>query len=431
MCDDAVRSRPVVTMQPALVHPVTHHDRQPTAWSTPPRLLAIGTYFRDYPSNALLLAAARALGCSVTEVTTPVLAQLTDRLAPFHNLLSLGSLGLRVACAEARLLWRASRRLAAAHDVLFIGYPGQLDALLLGRVARASSKPLIYAPLVTLTETLVEDRAVVSPNSPRARLLRWLDRAALRAATVVIADTAEHARAMQALSGLPPSRFAIVPVGADDTLFDPERVSPAQRAAYRRQWPNADAEPLRVLFYGSFIPLHGAATIVQAIAQLSASEVSCVMIGAGQCWEQAYTLAADAAVRHLRFRPPVPANELPRWIAAADVVLGIFGDTAKAAQVVPNKVYQAMAMGAALVTRESPAVRSLLQHDRTAVLVPPADPAALAAAIRRLRDPAVRARLGAAAREAFIQQASAPVRQRLLQQALEMAYARVRGDGGR
>jgi glycosyltransferase involved in cell wall biosynthesis len=52
--------------------------------------------------------------------------------------------------------------------------------------------------------------------------------------------------------------------------------------------------------------------------------------------------------------------------------------------VIPNKAFQALACGVPLVTADTPAARELLRHDESALLVPPGDPEALAAAVRRL-----------------------------------------------
>jgi len=65
-------------------------------------------------------------------------------------------------------------------------------------------------------------------------------------------------------------------------------------------------------------------------------------------------------------------------------VLGIFGTSAKAGRVIPNKVFQALACGAPVVTADTAAARELLRDGESALLVPPGDPEALAAAIRRV-----------------------------------------------
>jgi glycosyltransferase involved in cell wall biosynthesis len=64
--------------------------------------------------------------------------------------------------------------------------------------------------------------------------------------------------------------------------------------------------------------------------------------------------------------------------------LGIFGRSAKAARVIPNKAFQALACGTPLVTSETPAAQELLRDGESALLVPPGDPYALATALRRL-----------------------------------------------
>jgi glycosyltransferase involved in cell wall biosynthesis len=67
----------------------------------------------------------------------------------------------------------------------------------------------------------------------------------------------------------------------------------------------------------------------------------------------------------------------------------------------PLKVLEYMAAGLPIVASDLPSTRQILRHDETALLVPPEDPQALAAAIRRLLDsPDLAQRLGAAAYQA-------------------------------
>lgn len=90
-------------------------------------------------------------------------------------------------------------------------------------------------------------------------------------------------------------------------------------------------------------------------------------------------------------------GDLRRRVAESDVCLGVFGCSDKAARVIPNKVYDALAAGRPTITRDSPAARELLTDGETALLVPPGDGAALAAALRGLLDRGERERLGTAA----------------------------------
>jgi glycosyltransferase involved in cell wall biosynthesis len=68
-------------------------------------------------------------------------------------------------------------------------------------------------------------------------------------------------------------------------------------------------------------------------------------------------------------------------MAHADVCLGIFGTSAKAQRVIPNKVYDALACARPVITADTPAIRELLQPDDQVIVCPPGDPESLADAI--------------------------------------------------
>ena len=106
----------------------------------------------------------------------------------------------------------------------------------------------------------------------------------------------------------------------------------------------------------------------------------------------------------------VDYERLPAELHRAGCALGIFGTSDKAARVIPNKAFQALACGTPLVTADTPAARELLVDGESAVLVPPGDPNALAFALRRLAEDSEHARhIAVGGRNAFEERASEDV----------------------
>jgi glycosyltransferase involved in cell wall biosynthesis len=284
---------------------------------------------------------------------------------------------LTLAAAEARLL---ARRPSEAFDVCVVGYPGHLDIPAARRAARG--RPLVFNPLVSLSDTFVEDRGRFRPGSLAARALGRIDRHAFAGADVVVADTNAHADRFRALGG---RRVEVCFVGAEERVFTPGWTQP---------------EEFTVLFVGKLIPLHGLDTILAA-ARI-APEVPFRVIGSGQL-EPLLAGRPD----NVGWTPWVEYEQLPAELHRAGCALGIFAASPKAQRVIPNKVFQALACGTPVITADTPAARELLVDDENALLVPPGDARALAAAIRRLaQDPALARRIGDGGQAAYHAQAS-------------------------
>jgi glycosyltransferase involved in cell wall biosynthesis len=228
----------------------------------------------------------------------------------------------------------------------------------------------VFDLFISTYDTLVFDRKLISAGSLAASLVWWLERLAIRSADLVLLDTETHARRVERLFGLPSGSCDAVLVGAETEHFHPT-------AALE------NTGPLRVLFYGQLIPLHGIETIIAAARLMRDEPVEWTVIGRGQEAPRIRRMLAEVPLPKLRWIEWVQYHDLRNRIAEADLTLGIFGTSEKAACVIPNKVFQALAMGRPLVTRDSTAIRELLAHRPPCVtLVPAADPDALAAAIR-------------------------------------------------
>lgn len=276
------------------------------------------------------------------------------------------------------------RRPRERFDAVVVGYPGHLDVTAARRAARGA--PIVFSPLVSLWDTLVEDRARFRPDSVAARALRRLDRLALRAADLVVADTEAHADFLADLAGIPRERVAVAFVGAEERLFQP---------------PWSPSEP--PLFVGKLIPLHGLETILEAASRTPGVRLR--IVGSGQL--EALLATRPENVEWIRW---IPYEALPAALRTAACALGVFGTSAKAGRVIPNKAFQALACGVPLVTADTPAARELLVDDESALLVPPGDPDALADALRRLTsDAALARRIAAGGLAAYRERASEDV----------------------
>ncbi len=328
-------------------------------------MLFFGTYdARHYQSVRVLIDGFAALGNEVLECNAPLGISTAARVRLLRQPWLLPILAARLLVAWARL-WRRARRLPPV-DVVVVGYMGHFDVHLARRLF--PDTPIVLDHLVSAKDTAVDRRS--GARLVLAALVR-LDRAALRAADVIVVDTPEHLALLPAESR---GRATVVAVGTPEPWFWP---------------PRRSADPvLRVVFFGSFTPLQGAPFIGEAIAALAADdEIVVTVLGDGQ--DADATRRAAARNPRVTWIDWVEPEALPYLVASHDVCLGIFGDTPKAGRVVPSKVFQGAAAGTAIVTSDTPPQRQALGD--AAVYVAPADPAALAEALRLLA--ADRARL--------------------------------------
>ncbi len=331
-----------------------------------------GTFDAGHVRSRVLMSGLEQAGARVEVCHHPLWRERDERVAQTAK----GGLSVALLARAIVAYGKLCVRLLTMPrpDVVVVGYPGQIDALVAYPICRLRRVPLVLDAFLSLYETAVDDRGLLPRRSWRARLLWRMERLACRAADLVLLDTEADCAFFRALYG--GGHYVRVWVGA----LEPD--GPLTPRAATRD------DTYDVLFVGTFIPLHGIEYILGAAALLgeSAPEVRFTFIGHGQTYDDMRALGKDLALDNVVWGAHwLEGTELVERSARADLVLGVFGASAKAQRVIPAKAYAALAQGRPLLTADTPGSREALAHNETAFLCPPANSAALAEAILAVR----------------------------------------------
>lgn len=344
--------------------------------STPPRVL----FFDAYPDllgggQRLVLAIARELdrrgapatlvvpgeGRLVEQALEVGIAVRVVALPPALGHYGRTTTGARVAAAGAALpvAWRRLRRVVLATPCQVVHANDHRGALLMAPAARAAGRRVVWhAHSVDVDGHVIE-------------------RAAGRAVDAVVAPSAS---ALHELVRIPPRVTRVVVPGAvTDDVLGLGRATPLGRG--------------RVVTAARLHPAKGVDIAIRAIALLAGAglDVTLDVHGAAQTGAEVYATDLRALAAALGVASRVTFHEqgdAPHrsWLDADVYVQPSRAETFGIAAA------EAMALGLPTVATTVGGLPELIDHDRTGMLVPPDDPAALAGAIRSLLTDPVRAR---------------------------------------
>ncbi len=280
----------------------------------------------------------------------------------------------KIALGYPRALLRLLR--SAKGAAILLPYPGIIEVFLIAPLARMMGRKTVLDAFLPIYDTIVMDRALVREGGLVAKAIWWVEKTGLRMADIILTDTDSHADYFAREFGIARDTFETVLVGAEPH-FSP---AAARDAAEDILGPK-DARPI-VLFYGQLIPLHGVPTIIEAAKLSHGSGARWVIIGRGQLEPVMRETIASKNGSAIEWIEWVEYERLPAVIARADICLGVFSASDKAARVIPNKLFQQLAVGKPVITRESPAVDSLAREFPATLRTVPANNAvALAQAV--------------------------------------------------
>lgn len=270
-------------------------------------------------------------------------------------------------------LIQARRALKNEHfDAVFVAYPGQ-TVVWLARILFFRT-PIIFDAFLSLYDSNVFDRKIYSRFHPRAWKDYTLDFTSVALADKVLLDTEKHIEYFVKTFHARKDKFIRVFIGADESVFYPRE-------------PKNKSKKYTIHFHGSFIPLQGVEYIIGAADILKDKDIQFRIIGSGQGFEKAKALVAEKRLEKvIYFEGWKLPEEVADYIAQSDICLGIFGNTDKAQRVIPNKLYECIAMKKPVITADTPAVQEIFRDGEDVLLCAGSSDRALAQAICRLKD---------------------------------------------
>jgi glycosyltransferase involved in cell wall biosynthesis len=303
------------------------------------------------------------------EQAGPWAERVREMGAPFYLLGKRPGLDPRMVPALMRLLRREGVDVLHAHNQAAAFYGG-LAGLLLRR-------PMVIT------------RHGASFGRDRSHL--WLGRLGARLARRVVCVGEEARQVARQVDRVPESHLRLIYNGADTALYRPD---PEARASARAELGLAPTEPA-FISVGRLSPEKDYLTLLQALALLGRQGPvpRLLMVGDGPerpaLERTAGEMGLGKAVLWLGER-----QDVPRLLAACDVFA-----LSSLSEGVSIAVLEAMAAGLPAAVTRVGGNPELVEQGRSGLLVPPADPAALASALGRLLgDPAGARAMGQAAR---------------------------------
>ncbi|MCZ7552028.1 MAG: glycosyltransferase WbuB [Anaerolineae bacterium UTCFX2] len=261
-------------------------------------------------------------------------------------------------------------------DLVWGTSPPIFQGLTAWALARLKRKPLLFE-----VRDLWPDFAIqvgVLKNPLLIRLSYWLERFLYRRADQLIVNSPGFVEHIQERGG---RDVRVIPNGVDPAMFDPPAAGLGLRQAHGL------LDKFIVMYAGAHGMSNDLAVALEA-ARLLQEEPDIVIVLVGDGKEKPALMAKSAALglRNVIFLPPVAKTGMAETLAAADACLAILKPIPMYATVFPNKVFDYMAASRPVLLAIDGVIRQVVEEADCGIFIPPGNPAALAAGVRRLAE---------------------------------------------
>ena len=273
-------------------------------------------------------------------------------------------------------------------DVVYGSSPHLLAALAAWMLSVVKRAPFVLEVRDLWPKVLV-DMNHLGKTSPIYRVLTALEEFLYaRAKTIVI--MAEGSRTELVARGVDESKIVYIPNGADPEDFEPSAPRDELRARY-------GFDKVTAVYAGAHGPANGLDLLLDGAE--ATPDVDVVLVGGGVLKDSLRANSEDRGLDNVRFMDPIPKDEIPDLLAAADIGLHVLADVELFRSAVsPNKIFDYMASCLPTLTNCPGLVSGLVASAEAGVTV---EPGGIASGLRQLADltEGDRARLGRAGQE--------------------------------
>ncbi len=163
---------------------------------------------------------------------------------------------------------------------------------------------------------------------------------------------------------IPKEKIAVWTSGVDVQHFRPQEANELRHSL--------ELDDKFVVFYhGSVHENRGVVELAQALNYLrDIDNLRLLIMGGGNQWKRLEKVVREEGLNHVILHPGVPYEQIPRWIACADLCVVPLPDHAWWRVSSPLKLMEYLAMGKAVLLTEMQAHRAVISADDDAFYVP-------------------------------------------------------------
>ncbi|MBC8391391.1 MAG: hypothetical protein H8E17_02335 [Deltaproteobacteria bacterium] len=263
-------------------------------------VLYFGIYSKglEYPRNNNLIRSLRLNNVNVIEAHFNLAGSFRQRIQVTRDPLAALYFFIRLVASFGFLTFKFAK--VRQVDVIIVGHPGYFHihlARLLRNIFQKNAL-LIFDVFIPLYDALVEDRKLIKTGGLVARVLHRFERSCCKTANLFLIDTTTHCQYLIEEYALPRERVCRIFVG------------PTIRDAFGTL-PGASGGTFKILYFGTYIPLHGVGVILEAARKLNnEADIRFCLVGSGQLRSEMEQRARNWNLKNVVFQDWVSPSVL-------------------------------------------------------------------------------------------------------------------------